>query len=187
MSPPEPSDEELVRRCLAGERKAWNAFVGRFGPLVYGVALRTGLRADDAADVFQTVFAAAWRNLHVLQRPGSVSFWLARIARREAWHASRLLRPAAAEVDTAPAATPAEALPDAELERAEQALLVQRALGQLDARCGRLLRILFFEEQTRSYDEVARELGMPLGSLGPTRGRCLEKLRRALQELGFPE
>jgi DNA-directed RNA polymerase specialized sigma24 family protein len=74
---------------------------------------------------------------------------------------------------------------DESVEAAERAALVVHAVERMDARCRQLLEILFWESPAPSYDEAATRLGMPLGSLGPTRGRCLEKLRAVLSELGF--
>jgi DNA-directed RNA polymerase specialized sigma24 family protein len=74
---------------------------------------------------------------------------------------------------------------DESVEGAERAALVGHAVERMDARCRELLRMLFWETPSPSYEEAATRLGMPLGSLGPTRGRCMEKLRAALSELGF--
>lgn len=152
--------------------------------------MRAGLSTDDSADVFQTVFLTAYRNLHLLDRPESLSFWLATISRREAWQTRRRLARVAV-AGSADAADPLQAaaspspLADEEVERAERTALVHRGLGQIDERCRKLLEILFFQEPALSYEDVARQLGVPLGSIGPTRSRCLEKLRKALHALGF--
>ena len=176
------SDAEVVDGCLGGDRRCWEALVRRYGRLVYRIASQAGLAPDDAADVFQTVFFAAFRNLHLIDRPASLRFWLKTTAQREAWQAKRRLarydrgtgpEGAGQAADAAPAA-------DGELERAERVFLLERALELLDERCRRLLDHLFFEVRTASYEEIGRALRMPIGSIGPTRGRCLEKLRRAL-------
>lgn len=185
----EPGDADLVRRCLQDERGAWERLVRRYGRLVYGLAKRAGLSTEDCADVFQTVFLTAYRNLHLLDRPESLSFWLTTITRREAWEAKRKLARHGRHVselkgdgeETEPASP--EPLADDELERTQRAFQVHRALDRLDERCRRLVELLFFSDPAPSYEKAARELGMPLGSLGPTRGRCLEKLRTALERL----
>jgi RNA polymerase sigma factor (sigma-70 family) len=186
----EASDEELVQSCLREDREAWEALVRRYGRLVYGLAMRAGLSADDAADVFQTVFVTAYRNLHLLDRPESLSFWLSTITKREAWQVRRKLARRPVESPTQgddPLETAASPVPlaDEVLERAERTALVHRGLEAVDERCRMLLETLFFREPAISYEEAARALGVPLGSIGPTRARCLEKLRKALQTLGF--
>ena len=170
--------------------QAWERLVRRYARLVHGIAMRAGLNAEDAADASQNVFLTAYGNLHLLDRPESVSYWLATIARREAWEARRRLArqvprsdhgAEATEVDVA---SPAP-LPDEELERLQRLLLVERAVERLDERCRKLLDLLFFRDPAMSYADAARRLGIPLGGIGPTRARCLEKLRRVLEELGF--
>lgn len=192
----EPSDEELVQRCLHDDRDAWETLVLRYGRLVYGLGARAGLSPDDSADLFQTVFLTAYRNLHLLDRPESLQFWLSTIARREAWQAKRKLArergPAAAgwtmDPDLAggtaeiPSPLPAA---DEEMERTERLFLLERGMERLSARCRRLLDYLFFKEPAPSYQEAARALGIPLGSVGPSRARCLKKLKSILGELGF--
>ena len=190
MGQSELSDEELVHRCLQDDREAWEEFVRRYGRLVYGLALKAGLSADDSADVFQMVLLTAHRNLHLLDKPESLSFWLATITRREAWQARRrLARMAVAgsteDGDPLDAVASTAPLADEEVERTERAALLRRGLDQIDERCRKLLEILFFQEPALSYEEAARQLGAPLGSIGPTRSRCLEKLRKALHGLGF--
>lgn len=201
MSTAELSDEELVKRCLRDDRASWEALVRRYGSLVYAIAVRSGLPAEDASDVFQTVFVTAWRNLDLLERPSSVRFWLSTIARREAWRARAALVPEAADVPAVAAVRgPGSALAgaheslevaspgpgaDEDVERLERAHLLHRALERVGGRCRRLMELLFFHEPPLGYREAARQLGLPLGSLGPTRARCLDKLKRALDELGF--
>jgi RNA polymerase sigma factor (sigma-70 family) len=183
-------DDELVRLCLQDDREAWETLVRRYGRIVYGLAVKTGLAPDDAADVFQTVFLSAYRNLHLLDRPESLSFWLATITRREAWHARRKLA-RSVTISSGDAANPLDAaaapapLADEELERAQRTALLHRALEGMGERCRGLLEMLFFTEPAPSYEDAARSLGVPLGSIGPTRARCLAKLRKALEGLGF--
>ena len=182
----ELTDAELVRRCVENDRAAWEILVRRYSRLIYGLAMRAGLSADDSADVFQMVLVTAYRNLHLLDRPESLSFWLATITRREAWQARRRLARAAVSASEE-GADPFEGvastapLADEELERAERAAALHRGLDRIDERCRTLLETLFFKEPALSYEEAARQLGVPLGSIGPTRSRCLEKLRKALQ------
>lgn len=176
--------------CLRGDAGAWTALVHRYGKLVYGIALRAGLPPEDSADVTQTVFVTTVRNLHLLERPASLRFWLSMIARREAWQAKRRISSPVLGADLPGGSekveiAASEPLPDEELVRIEGLYLVHRALDRLDERCRRLLEMLFFRSPPLSYEDTARELEAPAGSIGPTRARCLEKLRKILRELGF--
>lgn len=184
-------DQELIRRCLESDEAAWDALVRRYSNLVYALVSRTGLSDDEAADTFQSVFTIVWRNLELLEERRAFAGWISTIARREAWrmarkHAREKAKTERMAVDPGGEALPSpSALADEELERAERAALVQHAVGRLDERCRRMLTMLFWESPTPAYEVVAERLDMPLGSLGPTRGRCLEKLRERLEEVTF--
>jgi RNA polymerase sigma factor (sigma-70 family) len=179
-------DRDLVERCLAGEEAAWNALVGRYGDLVFGIARRAGLRDDAAGDVVQEVGVALLRNLRRLRDRDRLFPWVVRTAKREAWRQRRRAKASVrregrsrrSEVD--PGESAEEALRLAEDEQA-----VREALAAIGESCRRLLRALYFEGEGRGYDEIAERLGIPRGSIGPTRGRCLEKLRGILEERGF--
>ena len=181
----------LISRCVEGDEAAWESLVRRYANLVYAIASRAGLSDDEAADAFQAVFVIVWRNLDLLDEPQAFAGWLATIARRETWRIARGRRRTRERVEQMAADPAGEALPgkpapaDEALDRAERAALVQHAVEGLDGRCREMLTILFWETPTPPYEEVASRIGMPLGSLGPTRARCLEKLRRRLEEAGL--
>ncbi|HEU4464381.1 MAG TPA: sigma-70 family RNA polymerase sigma factor [Gemmatimonadota bacterium] len=184
-------DGALIERCLAGDEAAWAILVRRYANLVHGIAARFGLGADEAADAFQAVFVIVWRNLDLLKEPQAFPGWLATIARREALRMARGMARRVRNEERMGADPTARVIPtsapraDEAVEGAERAALVGHAVERMDARCRELLTLLFWETPSPSYDEAAARLGMPIGSLGPTRGRCLEKLRAALAELGF--
>ena len=186
MQRAEPDDARVVQDCLDGEPGAWEVLVRRYGRLVRAIAARAGLEGDDAADLFQTVFVIVWRNLELLDRPAAVAGWIGTIARREAWRTKRRLGRDRGEVL---AEDSAKGGPDAEakIDQAQRVFLLARGLDALDERCRRLLDALFWRDPPPSYEELAQEIGVPIGSLGPTRRRCLEKLRSALTALGFGE
>lgn len=187
----EVPDTALIERCLVGDEAAWATLVRRYANLVYGIAARVGLDPDESADAFQAVFVIAWRSLELLKEPQAFPGWLATIARRETVRMARARARRARDEERMAADPTSRVLPlsapraDAVVEGAERAALVGHAVERMDARCRELLRLLFWETPSPSYDEVAARLGMPVGSLGPTRGRCLEKLRGALANMGF--
>lgn len=187
----ETPDTVLISRCVEGDEGAWESLVRRYANLVYAIASRAGLSDDEAADAFQAVFVIVWRNLDLLDEPQAFAGWLATIARRETWRIARGRRRRRERVEQMAADPAGEVLPampapaDEALDRAERAALVQHAVEGLDGRCREMLTILFWETPTPPYEEVAGRIGMPLGSLGPTRARCLEKLRSRLEEAGF--
>ncbi len=185
-------DERLVERCLAGDERAWDAIVRRHERLVYAVARSYRLSDPELGDVFQEVFAALVRGLPRLREPRTLVRWLAstteRIARATALRRRReeaLTDPVdprfeATEQDSA---EPVEA----DLVRLEEQALVRLVLARLPTRCQEMLRAMFYEDPPPAYAELARRLGMPVGSLGPTRARCFEQLRRILPRLEAPD
>lgn len=178
-------DAELVQRARTGDPAAWEALVRRFQRLVYTVVMRTGLDEHHAADVFQTVFVRLYEQLPRLTDPQRVQAWVVTTAKREALLLRQRARrnvsmtpededgPAWDAPD--PAAIPEDAL--AELQDLDR---LRVGFERLDTRCRDLLRLLFSDQDRPDYQDVAQRLDIPIGSIGPTRGRCIDKLRRLL-------
>lgn len=175
-----PEHAELVVSAAAGDQQAWDQLVDRFAGLVWHVARGHRLGDADAADVVQTVWLRLVESLPRLREPAAVGGWLATTTRHECL---RVLRASAREVADDTAAMldlpSREASPEAVLELAEDQHLVRRALDRLSERCRTLLRALAYSPDD-SYADVSASLGVPVGSIGPTRSRCLQQLRREL-------
>ena len=182
-----PPDADLVRRCLEHEAGAWEALVDRYADLVYGIARRSGLDGARSEDLVQDVFLALLKNLRRLRRHDRLMGWIVMAARREAWRARRRENATRAreEIRSRPEQDPAPG-PEQALVSEEQRHVVQRAMSSLDTRCQRLLDALFLRGEG-DYKQIGDELGMAVGSIGPTRKRCLEKLLRALDEQGISD
>jgi RNA polymerase sigma factor (sigma-70 family) len=178
------SDAVLIEGALRGDTEAWEALIRRYRRLVYSVPLRMGLSGDQADDVFQDTFAILVEKLAAVRDRERVGLWLAVTARRQALARatrSAARREVALEQDFDCAR--AEESPLDELERIERQVTIRQALESLPERCQRLLRALFYEDPTPSYDELASRLGMARGSLGPIRVRCFDRLRVAVARL----
>ena len=189
----ETADAALVRACQRGDAVAWETLVNRYQRLIYAIPRRAGLDDDQCADVFQRTFAILVEYLDRLDQPERVRAWLVTTARREAQRmrqkASRT-QPLIGESPDAEGDSPAEPrdpspLPDEVAAELEEQHLVRAALTKLDDRCRQLLTLLFYQPEPLPYDQVAATVGVPLGSIGPTRARCLQKLGRLLKENGF--
>lgn len=170
---------ELVALAAAGDRQAWEALVTRYERLVWGVARSHRLGDADAADVFQTTWLRLLEHLDSLRNPDAVSGWLATTARNECL---RVLRHQARQIPTADDQIPDEQVPaqvDDALLAEERDAALWKGFATLSARCQALLRMLA-ADPAPSYEDVSAALGMPIGSIGPTRGRCLEALRRSV-------
>jgi RNA polymerase sigma factor (sigma-70 family) len=179
---PDDDDAGLVARCRDGDAAAWEALVRRYQRLVYTVARRAGHDAHAAADVFQAVFSRLFEQLGRLRQPERLQAWLVTSAKREALalqrRQARTVPLAADDDDGASAIADDGPLPDELLGDLQRLHRLRLALDRLDERCRRLLSLLFADDDERlPYDEVSRRLGLPVGSIGPTRARCLGKLR----------
>jgi RNA polymerase sigma factor (sigma-70 family) len=187
----EPTDAALVLACRAGDEAAWETLVSRFRRLVYTIARRAGLDAEQAADVFQRVFLLLVERLDQIEQPERISAWLATTTKHESWRVGR--RQTTAHAHAAPPATdgvPLEVrdddpLPDQVVVQIEEQAMVRGAVDLLDARCQQLLELLFYRPDPASYAEIAAQVGIAEGSIGPVRARCLERLRRHLERAGF--
>jgi len=179
-------DAALVARCRRGEAAAWEALVHRYQRLVYAIVRRAGQDEHAAADVFQTVFSRLVVHLPRIADPRRLQAWIVTTAKREALLALRRGQRTvsmtrlddagddAAEFDIADDSP----LPEDALADLQQQDLVRRALDRMDARCRELLLMLFRDDGDKlPYEEVAQRLRMSVGSIGPTRARCLAKLR----------
>lgn len=191
-TPLDPSeDARLLDRCLAGDSKAWEALVRRHERLVYAVGRSYRLSDEDLGDVFQEVFVALVRGLPRICEPRALVRWLSSTTQRIArTTALRRRREAALGVglDTGLGATLPSREPavGAELERLEEQAMLRLAMESLSPRCRDLLAALYFEDPAPAYSALSRRLGLPVGSIGPTRGRCFERLKAAYERLESP-
>lgn len=173
---------ELVASAAAGDELAWSRLVDRYSPLILTVIRKCRLDHADVADAYQTVWLRLLEHLGRLRDPAALPMWLAVTTRRECYRLQRTgrrSRPFDPHDDTAPGAVAllVDTTPiDEDLLRAERRQALREAFAQLPARCQRLLRLLMTDPPMR-YQEISEQLGMALGSVGPTQGRCLRKLR----------
>jgi RNA polymerase sigma factor (sigma-70 family) len=193
--PPDPSTADLVRRCLRGERGAWDALVDRYVRLVYAVGVRHGLAHAEAEDVAQEVFLALAQSLHTIEEPERLPSWLMTTTRRLCWRTlqkERREQPIEAadlgnDEPVARAQPLIATLPSIEEMTTEwqRQEVLAAGLARLGERCRALLTQLFLDESEPSYDAISQATGLPKGSIGPTRIRCLQQLRSILEGLGF--
>lgn len=172
----------MIAAARTGDENALGHIVTELSPLLWQVARAAGLGAGDAEDVVQTVWLRLVSHLDGIRDTSALIAWLVVTARREAWHvraAGRRQLPAeqdwfSAHPDQAPGT-------EDQIITGDQHRALWAAVGQLSPRCQELLRIVAFVSRP-DYQAVAAELGMPVGSVGPTRGRCLAKLRVLLAD-----
>lgn len=186
------TDEELVKACREGDESAWEAITRRYQNLLYSIPRRAGLGKDLASDVLQEVFTTLYLKIDSIEKPEHLKSWLFTTARHKTIHLiTRETRgrprsisddendPAFDIVDKSP-------LADEVLIRFEREDQIEKAFDEIDERCRRLLMMLYLESDKIPYSEIAERLDIPLGSIGPTRARCLQKLLKFIphQETG---
>jgi RNA polymerase sigma factor (sigma-70 family) len=166
-------DNELIERCMKGDQEAWKLLVSRYQRLVYSVAHALCPTREDVSDVFQQVWLELYQHLDELRHIEALPAWLMTVTRRRSYAIMRSLH-GSEQLD--------EEIPDdtGHLHQIEYEHTLERALVQLPDRCRRLINLLYFDPKEPSYHEVAEAMGMPEASIGPTRARCLEKLRRVI-------
>lgn len=177
----DPSVIALVERARNGDQAAWNRIVERYAPLVWSICRRFDLTGTDAEDVGSSVWFLLYKNLGTIRESAALPGWLATTTRRECLHLLRIKNrevPVADHdmvdqdvADTGPA-------PDEWLLVQERHIALRSAFARLSARCQQLLSLLFSDPPT-PYADVGTTLGIPAGTIGPTRQRCLETLRRS--------
>jgi RNA polymerase sigma factor (sigma-70 family) len=181
-------DRELIIACLDGDSTAWEALITRYQRLIYSIPVKARLLPDDAADVFQSVCLKLYEKLSTLRDRERVSSWLITTTTREVWRVvarnRRDAAPAGPDEEEADALSRIAAtgpLADEQRESLEQQQAVRQAVDALPERCRNLVTMLFYEKDDLSYADIARRMNMPVPSVGPTRARCLEKLKKLLQ------
>lgn len=187
----EPTDKQLLLACRRGEEHAWGELVNRYQRLMFAIPRRAGLDEDQAAEVFQEVFTTLFQKLDDIEDPDRLHAWLVTTARRKTWRLISKERPRQGrsaggneddverELASLPDAAP---LPDEVMLRLEEQHRVRTALAAIDERCRKLLTMLFYQAEQPSYAEIAVALGTSVGSIGPTRARCLEKMLAFLDQ-----
>ncbi|MGH8995271.1 MAG: RNA polymerase sigma factor [Acidimicrobiales bacterium] len=179
-------DRELALIVVAaarGDETSWTHLCHRFGNMINAIARSCRLGEADVGEVFQTTWLRLVENIDRIEQPERVGAWLATTARRESL---RLVRSRARFTFDGESfevlADPDGPSPDAGLLTEERATAMRAAYARLPLRCQRLLGLLSADDSP-SYKDISELLDMPIGSIGPTRGRCLEHLRRILLEV----
>lgn len=178
---------ELIEACLQGSSQAWEALLVRYQRLIYSIPLRYGLAISDADDIFQNVSLLLLENLSRLRNRQQLGAWLATTTRRECWRVLRQQRQVTlfSRTKELEEQIPSGDRSDEVFLELERQSIIRSAIGVLGAPCRQLLALLFYTEPRPSYAEIGRSLIIPEGSIGPTRARCLEKLMKILDKMGF--
>ena len=178
----------LLDRCRRKDSRAWTELVDMYQAMVYSIARRHGLDRDDANDVFVVTFQTLLKNLDRIESPAALPKWIGVTASRECLRVLRVSGRSTgyevAGITLDELVAHEDELADQSAIKAEQAHHLRSVLHKISEKCRKLLKMLYFDEES-SYTEISEKLGMPIGAIGPTRGRCLESLRTTLRSEGF--
>jgi RNA polymerase sigma factor (sigma-70 family) len=180
------NDTRLVKECLSGNEAAWSQLIDKYKALIYSIPVKYGLSQHEAADVFQATCMELLVRLPELREPRALPKWLMQVAHHECYRLKRLNQRVVsrdAEPDLPEPETPAIA--ESLVQQTQEEQMLRDAMAALTPQCRRLVELLFFETPARPYTEVASELGLAVGSIGFTRQKCIERLRRQLEQSGF--
>lgn len=177
------SDAHLIEDCLKGKESAWTSLIEKYKNLIFSIPIRYGFSEEDSADIFQSVCMDLLAELPRLRKPQALAGWLIQVARNKCFHRKQSqARSKVQEIgDLDPPAPFSE--PENLTAQAEQEQHLREALAALPDHCRQLVEMLFFEIPARSYEEIAKELRVPRGSVGFVKKNCLDKLKERLQEL----
>ncbi|PYT52673.1 MAG: hypothetical protein DMG43_11090 [Acidobacteria bacterium] len=185
-SPDAWDDGRLVKECVSGNEEAWSLLIEKYKALIYSIPVKYGLPPHEAADVFQSTCMELLTRLPQLREPRALPKWLMQVAHHQCYRWKRQQRRVVsrdAEPDLPVPETPAIA--ESLVQQTQEEQMLREAMAFLTPQCRRLVELLFFEVPPRPYSDVAAELGLAVGSIGFTRQKCIERLRRHLDELGF--
>jgi RNA polymerase sigma factor (sigma-70 family) len=184
------SDEQLIGRCLKGDQEAWSALIDKYKNLIYSIPIKLGMY-QDAGDIFQSVCVDLLSELPRLREHRALPKWLMQTCYHKCLRYQRAtdrlveLAPEGTDSNAASPASSADDFPEHLLMQLEQEQILRDAISELPEKCERMVRLLFFENPPRPYENIAKALGMATGSIGAIRGRCLAYLRKHLEKRGF--
>ena len=177
-------DRDLILDCRNGDLGAWERLLDRYERLVFSVPRRYGLSREDAADITQLTFTILFQSMDTLSEDSTLGAWLTTVARRHTWRRlDRKRREEASWYGSSSDSTSMLANTGSEdIERWEMTEWLDHGLSLVGKPCRDLLSALYLDPKQPSYAEVAAYLGMAVGSVGPSRIRCLKRLRQVLGE-----
>jgi RNA polymerase sigma factor (sigma-70 family) len=181
------SDHALIAGCIEGDQQAWIQLLDRYKRLIYGVTVRFRLDVEDRHDIFQAVCLEVLKNLSSIRNAASLRYWILTITIRQCY---ALLKRRRDESRHEPVET-ADVLEDSRPDTmqiylvAEREAILRNAMDELPERCRSVIDLLFFSKEKTSYSQLGDTLGLSKDTIGSTRLRCLEKLRKIMESKGF--
>ena len=180
------SDERLVKECLSGNEEAWSLLIEKYKALIYSIPVKYRLPPHEAAEIFQATCVELLKRLPELREPRALPKWLMQVAHHQFYRWKRQQQRVVSRDGNADLPEPeTPAIAETLVQQTQEEQMLRDAMASLSPQCRRLVELLFFETPARPYSEVAAELGLAVGSIGFTRQKCMDRLRKHLSELGF--
>lgn len=178
--------DSLIRNCIAGDEAAWTLFFEIYGRLIYTIPARFGFSTPDCDEIFQEASLEIVGGLSSIQQPERLQAWIVTITRRTCIRRFRQKTDKKTIGLDEWERVEDSSMDDGVLSRlqlAEERVLLHRAMAELGPKCQQLLTELFLSDEDLSYAEISEKLDIPVGSIGPTRQRCIESLKRVLEQM----
>jgi RNA polymerase sigma factor (sigma-70 family) len=181
------SDQALVTECLHGDQRAWIRLLNRYQRLIYSVTVRLGFPLEDRHDIFQAVCLETYKSLASLRNASSLRYWILTISVRQCYALIRRRKEERNQEPDEVALTVLDPRADTlDLHlAAERAAMLRESLDELPEPCRSLLELMFFSDEKIPYSELGASFGWSKDTIGSARLRCLERLRRILEDKGF--
>ena len=179
------TDHLIVKMCLEGDSVAWEILVNRYRKLIFHFPSKAGLLPDQADEVFQDTCLALYRQLPHISKTENLAYWVGSVAQRITWKMIQTNRKVQHEdISEMYDVESPDLIPDENLMVKIHQHHIRLGMSSLDEKCRNLLLQLFFSDDS-DYQQASRKLGISMGSIGPTRNRCLDKLKKLLKSQGL--
>jgi RNA polymerase sigma factor (sigma-70 family) len=185
-APAKWTDTRLVKECLAGNEEAWSALIDKYKALIYSIPVKYQMPPQEAADVFQAVCMELLSRLPGLREPKALPAWLIQVTHHQCFRWKRQQqRVVSSDSETGILEPEIPPIAESLIRQTQEEQILREAISELAPQCQKLVAALFFESPARPYAEIAAELGLAVGSIGFTRQKCIERLRKSLKKMGF--
>jgi RNA polymerase sigma factor (sigma-70 family) len=185
-APAKWTDTRLVKECLAGNEEAWSALIDKYKALIYSIPVKYQMPPQEAADVFQAVCMELLSRLPGLREPKALPAWLIQVTHHQCFRWKRQQqRVVSSDGETGTVEPEIPPIAESLIRQTQEEQILREAISNLAPQCQKLVAALFFESPARPYADIAAELGLAVGSIGFTRQKCIERLRKSLKKMGF--
>jgi RNA polymerase sigma factor (sigma-70 family) len=184
--PSQWTDTRLVKECIRGNEDAWSVLIDKYKALIFSIPVKYQMPPQEAADVFQSVCVDLLASLPNLREPKALPAWLIQVTHHQCYRwKHQQQRVVSSDSETGMIEPEIPPVAESLIRQTQEEQILREAISSLAPQCQKLVAALFFESPARPYAEIAAELGLAVGSIGFTRQKCIKRLRKSLQKMGF--